>query len=174
MAVWFSSWSWEAHFQGTQIARSNSEKKWNKKIGGVKINWSVIIVWRFSSSSVWKIAAFLESLGEIGPGKAFWAEPQTLAQTLAQTLFDVRANTDNSKTSRRLNFRGLGFENDLSKYLLIEMNLLQDISFIHIRCTGGRLGSSAPLGPRWSDNAQQGSNVHKPAPFKFQHPAGLK
>ena len=97
----------------------------------MKIYWSVIIIWRFSSSSVWKIAAFWESLGEIGPGKAFWAEPQTLAQT----LFDVCANTDNSKTSRRLNFRGLGFENDLSKYLLIEMNLLQDISLKHIRCT---------------------------------------
>ena len=131
MAVSFSSWSWEAHFQGTQIARSNSEKnKIKKKIRPMKIYWSVMIICRFSSSSVWKIAAFLESLGEIGPGKAFWAEPQTLAQT----LFDFRANTDNSKTSRRLNFRGLGFENDLSKYLLIEMNLLQDISFIHIRC----------------------------------------
>ena len=39
---------------------------------------------------------------------------------------------------------------------------------------GAGFGSSAPLGPRWSDNAQQGSSVHKPAPFKFQHPAGLK
>ena len=37
----------------------------------------------------------------------------------------------------------------------------------------GRHGSSAPLGPRWSDNAQQGSNVHKPAPFKFPQPADL-
>ena len=37
----------------------------------------------------------------------------------------------------------------------------------------GRHGSSAPLVPRWSDNARQGSKVHKPAPFKFQQPADL-
>ena len=37
----------------------------------------------------------------------------------------------------------------------------------------GRLGSSAPLGPRWSDNAQQGSKVHKPAHPKSQHPASF-
>ena len=53
-------------------------------------------------------------------------------------------------------------------HLIIAALLMQD----PVKRAG--FGSSAPLGPRRSDNAQQGSNVHKPAPLKFPHPADLE